>query len=428
MAHNKEKHSSYPDRISVPAGTTWANIYKTNYHPPYFVSPDLTGKDWADPEDISQVNNSPFFSCEGRISLDFQDRPLNPRGPTGLAGRGLLGHWGANFAADPIVTRLNPDGLLELITIKRKDCGLWALPGGMVDKGERVTATLSRELGEESSANLSFDSATPVYQGYVNDPRNTDHAWMETDAYHLHLDINQANQITLQAQDDAVDAQWLVCNQDNLQSLYANHSDLVNRAISIFEQQSNCTVLETGQVVAKEKDKYFPQALVIGRFQPLCNHHVGMLHQVVRDSGARKLLIGLGVSSEINDKNFLDFNERKDMLVPVLDQLGIDYEIKAIVDINNPPEYCAHVESFFPDMNESNTQIFTENDYTRDCFIQHGHNYRVVTPGPQSGKATQVRQFMCQSKNWQDCVPQHVADLIKQNNYIDRLKKLTQHQ
>uniref|UniRef100_A0A493TA46 Uncharacterized protein n=1 Tax=Anas platyrhynchos platyrhynchos TaxID=8840 RepID=A0A493TA46_ANAPP len=29
----------------------------------------------------------------------------NPAGRTGLTGRGLLGRWGPNHAADPIVTR-----------------------------------------------------------------------------------------------------------------------------------------------------------------------------------------------------------------------------------------------------------------------------------------------------------------------------------
>lgn len=31
--------------------------------------------------------------------------PRNPCGRTGLTGRGLLGRWGPNHAADPIVTR-----------------------------------------------------------------------------------------------------------------------------------------------------------------------------------------------------------------------------------------------------------------------------------------------------------------------------------
>lgn len=31
--------------------------------------------------------------------------PLNPIGRTGVRGRGVLGRWGPNHAADPIVTR-----------------------------------------------------------------------------------------------------------------------------------------------------------------------------------------------------------------------------------------------------------------------------------------------------------------------------------
>ena len=44
-------------------------------------------------------------SYEGDYQLDSNGRPLNPRGRTGLVGRGLLGRWGPNHAADPIVTR-----------------------------------------------------------------------------------------------------------------------------------------------------------------------------------------------------------------------------------------------------------------------------------------------------------------------------------
>lgn len=31
--------------------------------------------------------------------------PLNPMGRTGISGRGVLGRWGPNHAADPVVTR-----------------------------------------------------------------------------------------------------------------------------------------------------------------------------------------------------------------------------------------------------------------------------------------------------------------------------------
>ena len=70
--------------------------------------------------------------------------PLNIRGRTGLKGRGVLGRYGPNHAADPIVTRwarnsetgeieTNPEtgkNILEFVAINRRDTGEWAIPGG----------------------------------------------------------------------------------------------------------------------------------------------------------------------------------------------------------------------------------------------------------------------------------------------------------
>ena len=61
----------------------------------------------------------------------------------------------------------------------------------MVDPGETTTVALKREFGEEAlntdkhpeRAQLIdkiFTNGTLIYQGYVDDPRNTDNAWMET--------------------------------------------------------------------------------------------------------------------------------------------------------------------------------------------------------------------------------------------------------
>ena len=73
--------------------------------------------------------------------------PRNPVGRTGMVGRGLLGKWGPNHAADPIVTRwkrdpagnkVSSDGkpLLEFVAIKRRDTGEWAIPGVSVCHGK----------------------------------------------------------------------------------------------------------------------------------------------------------------------------------------------------------------------------------------------------------------------------------------------------
>ena len=129
-----------------------------------------------------QVNRA---SHEGEYLVDVNNRPLNIRGRTGLSGRGVLGKWGPNHAADPVVTRWkrldNGSGekkvdessgrpVLEFVCIQRRDTGVWAIPGGMVDPGERVSATVKREFMEEAmdSTGSAKDNAEEL-KSIVND-------------------------------------------------------------------------------------------------------------------------------------------------------------------------------------------------------------------------------------------------------------------
>ena len=110
---------------------------------------------WADPADVtvSGFENRPTFEMQGIYLIDPVTRaPRNPRGQTGIDGRGKLGKWGPNHAADPIVTAYHPTkpGVLQVVVIRRGDTGECALPGGMVDDGETVSVTLKREFAEEA--------------------------------------------------------------------------------------------------------------------------------------------------------------------------------------------------------------------------------------------------------------------------------------
>jgi len=179
----------------------------------------------ADPADPANpaIDWSSRESFEGGIRFAAGgSAPTNPRGRTGMHGRGLLGKWGPNHAADPIVTRFDPGrpDQLQVVAIKRKDTGDWALPGGMVDSGETVSLTVKREFEEEAgnlaiypeqqalfkvSLDALFDRGKEIYRGYVDDPRNTDNAWMETTAFHFHCSDAVARRLPLRAGDDASD-------------------------------------------------------------------------------------------------------------------------------------------------------------------------------------------------------------------------------
>ncbi|XP_064366453.1 ADP-ribose pyrophosphatase, mitochondrial isoform X4 [Dromaius novaehollandiae] len=232
--HSKALTSPYPgsniERSQVAEDKVgWLTEWK-DYNPVEYTSVSvLAGPRWADPQ------------------------LRNPAGRTGLIGRGLLGRWGPNHAADPIVTRWKRDrsgskiahpvtgkNILQFVAIKRRDCGEWAIPGGMVDPGEKISATLKREFGEEALNSLQkspkekeelekqlqrlfSQEAFVVYRGYVDDPRNTDNAWMETEAVNYHDESGETmDNLPLEAGDDAGKVKWVDISEKL--KLYANHS------------------------------------------------------------------------------------------------------------------------------------------------------------------------------------------------------------
>ena len=205
---------------------------------------------WADPIDFNAIPQDVWAdrrSFEGPIVIGTDGLPRNPRGRTGMCERGLLGKWGPNHAADPIVTRFHPiTKAVQVVAIRRRDTGQWALPGGMVDVGESVSVTVRREFAEEAGNHLAdpvlharfeqlsarlFSSGQVVYRGYVDDPRNTDKSWMETTAIHFHCDAEMGALLPLHAGDDAADVTWLDVDNANKRyvGLYASHKQWVDQ-------------------------------------------------------------------------------------------------------------------------------------------------------------------------------------------------------
>ncbi|KAK7601392.1 hypothetical protein V9T40_008833 [Parthenolecanium corni] len=267
--HFKCRNNLYPDRMKevqrlyVPDDKVKWEIEWPMYDPPAYTSQSVIGKEWADPDLIDEHFQPQWNSVDGCInrtsytavySIDIDSGPVNPIGRTGLKGRGLLGKWGPNHAADPIVTRWKQGGshklskkpILQFVAIKRRDGGEWAIPGGMVDCGEAVTESLKREFMEETLNIMNksedekveleqllkrfFSHGDTVYRGYVDDPRNTDNAWMETTAVHFHDEDNESvGALPLEAGDDAVGVRWM--DIDESLNLYASHTSFIKTVV-----------------------------------------------------------------------------------------------------------------------------------------------------------------------------------------------------
>ncbi|XP_033747683.1 ADP-ribose pyrophosphatase, mitochondrial-like isoform X2 [Pecten maximus] len=267
--HEKARCEIYPRTTDVKRVKVedkyvkWAVDYP-DYSPVVYTSEGvLKGPVWADPDLLTTEANLKWNALDGKVSrishmgsyeIGKDKLPRNPIGRTGLKGRGCLGRWGPNHAADPIVTRWRRDeddkkvkgedgkNVLQFVAVQRRDNHQWAIPGGMVDPGEVITQTLKREFGEEAMNSLEkteaerediekainelFDHGTNVYSGYVDDPRNTDNSWMETVALNFHDESGSGvSQIHLHAGDDAVGVKWM--DLTSKLEIYASHKDFL---------------------------------------------------------------------------------------------------------------------------------------------------------------------------------------------------------
>ncbi|ETE66064.1 ADP-ribose pyrophosphatase, mitochondrial [Ophiophagus hannah] len=238
--HRKARASPYPgskvERTQVPDDKVNWMINWKDYSPVDYTAPSvLSGPKWADPE-IGAKNFFPKFNeKDGQVERSSHSGLYNVEN-----GRPRWKRYGSgNKTAHPVSGK----NILQFIAIKRKDCGEWAIPGGMVDPGEKLSAALKREFSEEALNSLQKTNAEKeemekhlnrlfsqdhfvAYKGYVDDPRNTDNAWMETEAVNYHDESGEAmKNLHLEAGDDAGKVKWVDISE-NL-TLYASHSDFV---------------------------------------------------------------------------------------------------------------------------------------------------------------------------------------------------------
>lgn len=125
------------------------------------------------------------------------------------------------YTADVVVTTTSGDVLL----IKRgwdPFAGMWALPGGHVDRGETSRVAAARELAEEAGVYASPDELAPV--GWFDAPDRDPRGRYVGAAFHL--EVLPGTEI--QPGDDAVQVRWWPL--DELPPLAFDHADIIGAA------------------------------------------------------------------------------------------------------------------------------------------------------------------------------------------------------
>ncbi|XP_060098023.1 transient receptor potential cation channel subfamily M member 2 isoform X3 [Heteronotia binoei] len=258
LYHVSTRNLSYPNstaiRFPVPDEKVPWEVEFEIYNPPFYseerkeTDPPEFSRDTL--ENLSKIN---FNSMDGEVNRQsfhgtymVQDGlPLNPMGRTGLRGQGILRFFGPNHALHPVVTRWrrNLDGsiarkslkkMLEVLIVKFPLSDHWALPGGSLEPGEALPQKLKWILRREFWPQFQklLNQGTEVYKGYMDDPRNTDNAWIETLAISMHfedqndVEMKRLNSF-LQGCDLEVTVRWQVV--DKRIPLYTNHKEILQK-------------------------------------------------------------------------------------------------------------------------------------------------------------------------------------------------------
>ncbi len=247
-----ERPASYPPRLRISIDASPWILECPEYDPPYHVDGSVLEQDrtrrpggWADPEDFAAVAQEP--RTRDAQFHDEAGRPLNPRGRTGIAGRGLLGLWGPNCAVALILLRSGAvEGSRKILLGNREGDPQLELPKGFLLPGEEIASAARRILALETGWRPAALEYETVFEGYTYDPRQTDHAWVESRALFLSCgeDVRSAD---LQPGGDFAEVRWWPFDAETINRIETGQARFIRHAVQRLG--------ETGRMERADADK-----------------------------------------------------------------------------------------------------------------------------------------------------------------------------
>jgi len=275
VVHKLSQTSPYPgteiERLVLTKDQVQWKHKMDEYKPPYFDNESIPHLDPTTPGEITfnQVDTAGVdrVSVAGRYSV-VGGFPRNPKGRTGLGGRGNLPRWGPNKMSITIVSRykelstghgkdasmpggiINKNGqpVLEVLLLKMEGSTHHVFPQGFMAPNEttrhahqRVLLDLCFDYNNISktaqkplltSIDGAFKQYKEVARSYMDDSMNTDNAWIEIVVASVHDTDNNINQAFKKGR-GVEEAEWVsVVEKPNLHS---NMSVILKKTLTMLK-------------------------------------------------------------------------------------------------------------------------------------------------------------------------------------------------
>jgi cytidyltransferase-like protein len=166
---------------------------------------------------------------------------------------------------------------------------------------------------------------------------------------------------------------------------------------------------------------------IIGRFKPVHNGHASLLESACEK--AEHVMIGIGSSNRYDARNPFMPEESRDMIDLVLKPRFDNYQIVFVPDFGHIPEYRDGIrwKKFIVDKFGDLDAFITGDGYVAQLMKDR---YRIIDSmeivsehRKREGKGSLTRLEIARGYDYARLVPAPVADYLKQNMLVDRLRK-----
>lgn len=128
--------------------------------------------------------------------------------------------WHPSVATDVVLFTIR-EGKLNILLIKRKDDGLWAIPGGFLQEGESLNQCAERELKEETGITVPYLEQFENFSNPIRDPRTQ----VISVAF---IAIHPSGKLKLRADTDVSDVNWF--DYEMIPELAFDHNEICIKA------------------------------------------------------------------------------------------------------------------------------------------------------------------------------------------------------
>lgn len=175
-------------------------------------------QDWmtAHPEAVARVQAEAAFVKEYRARIAAAER--------------VYGYPFPINTADAVVVQSGH--ILMIQRQKEPGRGLWALPGGHIDKGETAIEAVLRELYEESGLDMPKGALRSRlrHRQVFDHPERSERGWVRTEAFVFELQDREKME-RVKSGSDAVDAKWVPITEITPDTIFEDHFDIIQALV-----------------------------------------------------------------------------------------------------------------------------------------------------------------------------------------------------